>query len=84
MKRLIILLPIIISACASPVKITEGARNIQVMQESNVTANTCTKLDPVNTTIEKVLPAQAVYDAAVWEARNKASAMGGRLINNSK
>lgn len=80
MKKLLAIFPLFLFACASPVKISEGARNIQVLKESNTIAETCTKLGPVNATVDEALPAQSVYDAAVWKARNMASDMGADSI----
>lgn len=76
MKKISMLLLLVLAGCATPIQITEGARKIQVMKQSNVMANSCAKLGPVTVTVDKVQPAQAVYDEAIWKARDTASAMG--------
>jgi len=76
MRNFSILLLLALAGCATPIQITDGARKIQVLKQSNVMVNSCAKLGPVSVTVDKVQPAQAVYDEAIWKAREAASAMG--------
>ena len=76
MKNLLMLLLLALVGCATPIQVTDGARKIQVLKQSNVMVNSCTKLGPISETVDKVQPAQAVYDETIWKVRNKASAMG--------
>jgi len=70
------LLVLVLAGCATPIQVTDGARKIQVLKQENVMVSSCANLGPVGVTVDKVQPAQDVYDEAIWKARDTASAMG--------
>ena len=80
MRRILSVFTIALSACGTPVPITQGAQRIQVLQQSNTMVASCTKIAPIDATVDRLWPAQSVYDASVWEAKNRAAAMGADSI----
>jgi len=54
--------------------------NVQVYKQESTLISSCKRVGSANSTVDRVWPAQNVYDAAVWEARNKTSAMGGDSV----
>ena len=85
MRHIFPLLALALSACGTPVPITHGAQRIQVLQQNNTMIASCTKIGPVDATVNRLWPAQSVYDASVWEAKNLAAAAGAdsMMILNS-
>lgn len=80
LRALILLFSAMLTACAASLEATEKAQKIQVMRQSNALIGSCSRLGPIAVVVDRVLPAQAVYDAAVWEAREKAATMGADSI----
>ena len=80
MRILAALLVVGATGCSTPIQVTDAAKKIQVMRQSNSMIGSCSRLGPIGVTVDEVQPAQAVYDAAVWEAREKAATMGADAI----
>ena len=80
MRRIVPLVALVLSACGTPVPITQGAQRIQVLQQSNAMVASCTKIGPIDATVDRLWPAQSVYNASVWEAKNRAATMGADSI----
>ncbi len=82
MKQILMLaaMVVVLSGCGTPVPISHGAMGIQSISQTSPLLNSCTKLGPVNATIDRMWPAQSVYNASVWEAKNKAAALGADTI----
>ena len=67
---------ILLAGCSTAPAITEGGQQIQVMEQANAMTASCKKVGPVNVTVNKIWPAQQVYDQAVTDARSKAASLG--------
>lgn len=82
MKRILVLslTTTTLMGCGTPVPISHGAMSIQSVSQNSPLLNNCSRLGPVNATIDRLWPAQSVYNASVWEAKNKAALMGADTI----
>ena len=80
MRRIMPIVALLLSACGTPVPITQGAQRIQVLEQSNTMVASCAKIGPIDATVDRLWPAQSVYNATVWEAKNRAAAMGADSI----
>ena len=77
MKLVVLALAIFLSACATGIKVSESARKVQIVKESNTLVGSCKKIGPISATVNKIMPAQTVYDEAVWKARDNVARKGG-------
>jgi len=78
--KILLILALLISGCATTTKLSSQAKSIQVIEQDSVLISKCKIIGSVNSIKTEILPADNVYNLALADTLEQAAALGADAI----
>jgi len=78
--KILLILALLISGCATTTKLSSQAKSIQVIEQDSVLISKCKMIGSVNSIKTEILPADNVYNLALADTLEQAAALGADAI----